>query len=82
MQIVNMLLAKSNLSRLVEAIEQREEQEIIITRNGKPVARPVPLSNSLLGPRLGIAKDAFVVPADIDADNEQVTRLFLGELSR
>ena len=72
MQIVNMHLAKSNLSRLAEAIEQGEEQEIIIACNGKPAARLVPLSNSPLGPRLGVAKDAF---------NEQVARLFLGELS-
>ena len=33
MQPVNMLQAKSNLSRLVEAIELGREQEIIIARN-------------------------------------------------
>ncbi len=82
MQTVNMLQAKSNLSRLVEAIEQGEEREIIIARNGRPAARLVPLSTSPVGPRLGVAKDAFVVPDDIDADNEQIARLFLGELSR
>ena len=72
MQTVNMLQAKSNLSRLVEVIEQGEEHEIIIVRNGQARRRLVPLSNSPLGPRLGVAKDAF---------NEQVARLFLGELS-
>ncbi|MCB1782214.1 MAG: type II toxin-antitoxin system prevent-host-death family antitoxin [Candidatus Competibacteraceae bacterium] len=82
MQTVNMLQAKSNLSRLVEAIEQGEEREIIIARNGRPAARLVPLSTSPVGPRLGVAKGAFVVPDDIDADNEQVARLFLGEQSR
>lgn len=81
MQLVNMHLAKSNLSRLAEAIEQGEEQEIIIARNGKPAARFVPLSNSLLGPRLSVTKDAFVVQANNDADNEQVAHLLLGELS-
>jgi antitoxin (DNA-binding transcriptional repressor) of toxin-antitoxin stability system len=39
MQTVNMLQAKSSLSRLVEAIEQGEEREIVITRNGRPAAQ-------------------------------------------
>jgi antitoxin (DNA-binding transcriptional repressor) of toxin-antitoxin stability system len=37
MQTVNMLQAKSSLSRLVEAIEQGQEREIVIARNGRPV---------------------------------------------
>ena len=82
MQTVNMLQAKSNLSRLVEAIEQGEEREIITTRNGRPAAKLMPLSTSSVGPRLGVAKDAFVVPDDIDTNNEQAAHLFLGEPSR
>ena len=39
MHAVNMLQAKSNLSRLVEAIELGDEREIIIARNGRPVAK-------------------------------------------
>ncbi len=40
---VNMLEAKTNLSKLVEAVESGRETEIILARNGKPVARIVPL---------------------------------------
>ena len=40
---VNMLEAKTNLSKLVEAVETGKEQEIILARNGKPVARIVPI---------------------------------------
>ena len=79
MQFINMLQAKSSLSRLVEAIEQGEEREIIIARNGKPAARLVPIATAPGGPRIGVAKGAFVVPDDIDADNAEVTRWFLGE---
>ena len=82
MQFVNMLQAKSSLSRLVESIEQGEVREIIIARNGKPAARLVPVSTSPGGPRIGVAKGAFVVPDDIDANNETVARLFFGEHSR
>lgn len=78
---VNMLEAKSNLSRLVEAVETGLEEEIIIARNGLPVARLVPISAAATGPRLGVARGAFVVPESIDDDNEEVGRLFLGQSS-
>lgn len=78
MQAVNMLQAKSSLSRLVEAIEQGREQEIVIARNGRPVARLVPIEAVPTGRRMGIAKGKFEVPDTIDAHNEEVARLFLG----
>ncbi len=56
MSTVNMLEAKSSLSRLVEAIESGEETEIIIARNGKPAARLVPLVSTAAGKRIGVAK--------------------------
>jgi antitoxin (DNA-binding transcriptional repressor) of toxin-antitoxin stability system len=37
--VVNMLEAKTHLSRLVEAIETGAENEVVIARNGGPVAR-------------------------------------------
>ncbi len=40
---VNMLEAKTGLSKLVEAVESGAESEIIIARNGKPAAKLVPL---------------------------------------
>ena len=36
MSTVNMLEAKSHLSRLVDAVESGAEAEIVIARNGKP----------------------------------------------
>lgn len=78
MQTVNMLQAKSSLSRLVEAIEQGQEREIIIARNGRPAARLVPIDIALAGKRLGVAKGLFKVPDNIDAHNDEVARLFTG----
>ena len=78
MHTVNMLQAKSSLSRLVEAIEQGGEREIIIARNGRPAAKLVPFDNALPGQRIGVAKGAFEIPADIDASNESIAKLFLG----
>lgn len=54
---VNMLEAKTNLSKLVEAVESGREREIVIARNGKPVARITPLEP--VKRRLGIAAGKF-----------------------
>lgn len=78
MTSVNMLQAKSSLSRLVEAIEQGEEREIIIARNGRPAARLVPVDALPAGRRIGVARGKFEVPDDIDAHNAEVAALFLG----
>ena len=78
MTAVNMLEAKTHLFRLVEAIEQGKEREIIIARNGRPVARLAPLEEGPAELRIGIARGEFEVPDDIDISNEEVARLFLG----
>ncbi len=81
MHMVNMLEAKSSLSRMVEAIETGKEDEIIIARNGRPAVKLVPLNQAPAGQRLGVAKGRFVVPDSIDDHNEEVARLFAGGLS-
>ncbi|MBE0437275.1 MAG: type II toxin-antitoxin system prevent-host-death family antitoxin [Methylomicrobium sp.] len=80
MQTVNMLQAKSSLSRLVEAIEQGQEREIVIARNGRPVAKLVPIDTAPSEKRIGVAKGLFVVPDSIDTYNDEVARLFMGEV--
>ncbi len=76
MHTVNMFDAKSSLSRLVEAIEQGREQEIVIARNGRPAAKLVAVDETAPSLRIGIAKGRFEVPEDIDAHNDEVARLF------
>lgn len=78
MPTVNMFEAKSQLSRLVEAVELGVETEIIIARNGKPVARLVPLGPISQGQRIGIARGKFAVPETIDACNSEIEKLFDG----
>lgn len=79
MSSINMLQAKSSLSRLVEAIEQGREREIVIARNGRPAAKLVPISSTPADQRIGVARGLFEVPEDIDAHNAEVARLFLGQ---
>lgn len=79
MPSVNMLQAKSSLSRLVEAIEQGHEREIVIARNGRPAAKLVPIDILPAGKRIGVAKGKFNVPDTIDAQNAEIAQMFLGE---
>lgn len=77
MSTVNVLEAKSNLSRLIEAVESGAQAEIIIARNGKPAARLVPLEKAPdVTRRIGLFKGRFEVPDDMDADNDEIARLF------
>lgn len=61
MTTVNMLEAKTKLSKLVQAVEDGTEAEIVLARNGKPVARIVPLAKPVIdtSKRLGIAIGEF-----------------------
>ena len=81
MPTVNMLTAKSNLSRLVKAVEDGAESEIIIARNGKPAARLVPIEPQKdASRRLGRLDGLYPVMSqeDFDADNEEIAALFNG----
>lgn len=80
MTTVNMLEAKSNLSRLVEAVESGAEAEIIIARNGKPAARLVPISPVKPGQRIGTAKGLYDTP-NPDPDVEKAAAKLFGNAS-
>jgi prevent-host-death family protein len=78
MTAVNMLEAKSSLSRLVEAVESGSAAEIVIARNGRPAARLVAIQAAKTGRRIGVAKGKFKVPDSIDDDEATIAALFAG----
>jgi prevent-host-death family protein len=84
MSKVNIHEAKTNLSKLVDAVESGAEPEVILARNGRPAARIVPLSDARPARRrpirLGVARGLFTVPDDIDRDNDEIAKLFDGKL--
>jgi prevent-host-death family protein len=79
MTTVNMLEAKTQLSRLVERVESGAEAEILIARNGRPVARLVPLAARPTQRRIDIAAGQFKVPESIDLSNAELEHLFAGD---
>lgn len=71
-----MLEAKTHLSRLVEAIESGAAQEVVIARNGRPVARLTGLRVNRPARRIGVARGQFKQPESIDAANAEIAALF------
>jgi antitoxin (DNA-binding transcriptional repressor) of toxin-antitoxin stability system len=83
MKQVNMLDAKTHLSRLISEIEEHREDEIIIARNGHPVARLQAVDAAepdSARQRVGAARGAFVAPNDIDTPYGELNALFSGSL--
>jgi len=73
---VNVFKAKTDFSRLIALLENSEEEEIVIARNGKPVARLLPWIGFNAEKRIGAAKGLFTLPDDFDADGELIATLF------
>ena len=79
MSIVDMLEAKSKLSRLIQALEEGEEREIIIARNNRPAARLTLIeAQTPVERRIGIAVGRFKMPADVHTNDDEVRRLLEG----
>ncbi|MFA5081773.1 MAG: type II toxin-antitoxin system prevent-host-death family antitoxin [Hydrogenophilaceae bacterium] len=78
MQTVSLFDAKTHLSRLIDQIASGTEEEIVISRNGKPVARVLPIRADV-SRRIGLACGEFEVPDDIDRHNAEVAALFQGQ---
>lgn len=68
--------AKTNLSRIIERVEQGEE--IVISRAGKPVAKVIPLPAGVNRVARGSLRGKLVVAEDWDSDevNEAIARDF------
>ena len=81
MTTVNMLEAKTSLSKLVEAVESGAETEIIIARNGKPAAKLVSIdAEPKKKVRLGLAAGKYP-PLDYEefqALDAEVHKMFFG----
>lgn len=75
---VNMLKAKTDLSKLIVMLENKEEEQIIIARNGIPVATLSlyePVENHV---EIGQFKGEYTVPDNIDSCNDEVLELMGG----
>lgn len=65
METVNIYDAKTRLSQLVDKAAAGED--VVVSRNGKPVARITQLEPAKPRVRFGLLKGKLRVPADFDA---------------
>lgn len=76
--VVNVFEAKTQLSRLLRLIEMGRESSVIIARNGRPIARIVPLKSSPVSRRIGVARGRFTVPDNFDDVDDEIVSLMTG----
>ncbi len=77
---VNMLEAKTYLTKLIKLLETKQEDEILIARHGKPVAK-ITFYENQDNKRIGIAQGKHK-PLDLDlfnSLNDEITKEFYGE---
>ena len=77
---VNVLEAKNNLSRLLHKLESGEENQIIISRNGTPIAQMTLLPKSEKKSIIGVAKGDFSWPEDFNYLDDEIADMFYGDL--
>ena len=75
---VNILEAKTELSKLVRLIETGKEERIVIARYGKPVVKMTIYNDAPVSKRIGIVKGKLKSPDDLDRYNDEIADLFGG----
>lgn len=75
----NMYEAKTNLSKISKLLEDKKEEYVIISRNGKPVLKVSLYEDNPRKKLFGCAKGMFKIPEDfddIDIDNDFEGEIF------
>ena len=76
MHAVSLFHAKTHLSRIIESIVTHQEERIIISRHGKPVAQITSLPKISNSKRIGVAHGRFEIPNNIDKTNQAIETMF------
>ena len=74
---INMYEAKTDLSKLVKMLEEKEEDKIVLARNGKPVAYIIAINDPIPSKRIGIAKGKIKISDDFYKLDSEIEELFL-----
>jgi len=75
---MNVLEAKTNFSKLLALLENKQEEEIIICKNNKPVAKLTAIPAFDINKVLGIAKGKITIPDDFDDEDPVINAMFNG----
>lgn len=77
---VNMLEAKTDLSKLVKMLETKQEDVIYLARNGKAVAQMTLIPKKNTDKRIGVAEGKFKIPDDFDSWDKEIEEMFSEKL--
>ncbi len=77
---VNMLEAKTDLSKLVKMLETKQEEVIYLSRNGTAVVQMTLVPPKNKNKRIGVAEGKFRVPDEFAAWDKEVEEMFEGEI--
>ena len=77
---VNMLEAKSDLSKLIKMLESQQEDVIYLARNGTPVAQLTLIPKKTVEKRIGAAEGKFKIPDEFRAWDKEVEDMFTESL--
>lgn len=73
---VNMLEAKTDLSKLIKLLESKKEDVIYLARNGVPVAQMTLIPKKKKKNIIGIAKGKVNVPNEFDEWDKEIEEMF------
>lgn len=72
MNSVNMFEAKTDLSKLIRMLENKEEDVIYIARNGVEVAQLTLIPQRNPEKRIGVAAGKMILPQDFDENFDEL----------
>lgn len=75
---VNILEAKTELSKLIKMLEMKQEECILIARSGKPIVQLTLVKEVPASSKIGIAKKEELYSDDYDFDqyNDEIAKMF------
>ncbi len=75
---VNVLEDKTDLSKLVNLLETKQEEVIYLEKNGVTVAQMTLIPKKTARKRIGVAEGKFKVPDEFDSWDKEVEEMFGG----
>ncbi len=73
---VNIMEAKTDLSKLVRLLETHQEEVILIARDGTPVVEMKLAKRKTASKRIGVAKGKLQIPDDFDKWDGEIADMF------
>lgn len=77
---VNMLEAKTDLSKLVKMLETKQEEVIYLARNGKAIVQMTLIPKEEVRKRIGVAEGKFKIPDEFEQWDKEVEEMFGEEI--